>query len=299
MAVPTQSALHRPLLEIAASNSATEPFSHRRFGDAIVDRLSLTEKDVQERTSTNASRLMTNLGFALSRLRRAGLLSSPTRGLFVVSSEGIEFLRSHTGQIRIAQLDQMYERKRTGKANVISPPQREDELEEDPLKKMEDGNHAIRENLTSELLDSLLGLPADGFERLTLRLLERLGYGKGKVVGRSGDDGIDVIINQDALGLEKVYVQAKRWRQSVGSGEIRNFSGSLQVKGAVKGVFVTTSHFTKSAKDTATTISLGNQTVLLIDGQELAALMIDRDVGVITEQTYAIKKLDENYFAEI
>ena len=192
----------------------------------------------------------------------------------------------------------MVEERRTGIGQQIFPIPDDNRSEEDPLKKIEDGHRIIRENLISDLLDSLLGLSPDGFERLALTLLERLGYGKGEVVGRSGDDGIDVIINQDALGLEKVYVQAKRWRQSVGSGEIRNFSGSLQVKGATKGVFVTTSHFTKSAKDTATTISQGNQTVLLMDGQELAALMIDRDVGVITEQAYAIKKLDENYFAE-
>ena len=97
----------------------------------------------------------------------------------------------------------------------------------------------------------------DGFERLALVLLEKLGYGKGKVVGRSGDEGIDVIINQDALGLEKVYVQAKRWKSQVGGPQIRDFSGGLQLKGAVKGVFVTTSGFTKDARESAEKISQG------------------------------------------
>ena len=196
-------------------------------------------------------------------------------------------------------LNALIKQKRTGKAQPLPPSTDDSEPEEDPDQKMEDGYLAIRENLEGKILDSLLRLSPDGFERLALTLLERLGYGEGKVVGRSGDDGIDVIINQDALGLEKVYVQAKRWKSQVGGPQIRDFSGGLQLKGAVKGVFVTTSGFTKDARESAEKISQSNQTILLIDGQQLASLMFDRDVGVITEQTYAIKKLDENYFAEI
>ncbi len=297
MVVPSQSELNRPLLEIAASKSG--PVTNREFKDEIIPRLSLTDEDVNERTSTNASTLGTKISFALYELKTAGLLHSPKRGLFVITSAGKELLITNSGRIWPSILNALIKQKRTGVVQPLPPSTDESESEEDPDKKMEDGYRAIRENLEGEILDSLVKLSPDGFERLALTLLERLGYGKGKVVGRSGDDGVDVIINQDALGLEKVHVQAKRWRQSVGSVEIRNFSGSLQLRGAAKGVFVTTSHFTPSAKETAEKISQGNQTVLLIDGQELAALMIDRDVGVITEQTYAIKKLDENYFAEI
>ena len=232
-------------------------------------------------------------------LARAGLLNRPFRGSFTVNSQGRELLLTHSGLIGFSILSPLVEERRTGKAQPFSPISDDDKPEEDPLKKIEDGHHTIRENLISDLLDSLLDMPPDGFERLALTLLEALGYGKGDVVGRSGDDGVDVIINQDALGLEKVYVQAKRWRQSVGGPVIREFSGSLQLRGAAKGVFVTTSHFTSSAKEAAEKISQTNQTILLIDGQKLASLMFDRDVGVITEQTYAIKKLDENYFAEV
>ena len=241
---------------------------------------------------------MTKMGFALSELARAGLLDRPARGSFVISKEGRKLLRTHSGRISASMLNALIKQKRTGKVQPLPPSTDDSEPEEDPDKKMEDGYRAIRENLEGQILDSLLGLSPDGFERLVLALLEKLGYGEGKVVGRSGDGGIDVIINQDALGLEKVYVQAKRWQSQIGGPQIRDFSGGLTQKGAVKGVVVTTSAFTKAAREAAIQISQSNQTILLVDGQELASLMYDRNVGVITEQTYAIKKLDENYFAE-
>ena len=297
MAVPSQSELNRPLVEIAASKS--EQLTSRQFRDEIISRLCLTDEDVQERTSTNASTLMTKMGFALSELVRGGLLDRPEKGSYVISKAGRELLQTHNGRIGPSLLNALIKQKRTGKAQPLPPSTDDSELEEDPDQKMEDGYRAIRENLKGEILDSLLGLSPDGFERLVLALLNKLGYGEGKVVGRSGDGGIDVIINQDMLGLEKVYVQAKKWKNNpVGGPEIRNFSGSLQLRGASKGVVVTTSNYTKDARESAKQISQSNQTILLIDGQELASLMFDRDVGVITEQTYAIKKLDENYFAE-
>ena len=130
-------------------------------------------------------------------------------------------------------------------------------------------------------------------------LLVKMGYGQGETIGRSGDGGIDGIINQDALGLDKVYIQAKRYTVgSVGEPEIRNFSGSLDPYGATKGVFITTSTFSNTAHQTAQTISAGNKLIRLVDGNELAHLMIKHGVGVVTEYTYLIKKLDENYFAE-
>ena len=243
---------------------------------------------------------MTKMGFALSELVRGGLLDRPVKGYFTISNAGKELLRTHSGRIGPSMLNALIKQKRTGEVQPLPPSTDDNELEEDPDKKMEDGYRAIRENLEGRILDSLLGLSPDGFERLVLALLNKLGYGEGKVVGRSGDEGIDVIINQDALGLEKVYVQAKRWENNPIRGpHIQQFAGSLTQKGAVKGVFVTTSTFTKAARESAEQISQGHQTVLLIDGQQLASMMFDRDVGVVTEETYAIKKLDENYFAEI
>ena len=170
-------------------------------------------------------------------------------------------------------------------------------LDTTPDEMMSDGYHTLQANLSDELLESLSEVSPDNFEQLILDLLEAMGYGKGDRVGGSGDGGIDGIIDQDALGLEKVYIQAKRWQNQVGEPEIRNFSGSLDAKGASKGVFVTTSSFSRTARETANIISAGSKFIRLIDGGELANLMIDHDVGVITQRTYKIKKLDENYFA--
>ena len=175
-----------------------------------------------------------------------------------------------------------------------------DSLDATPDERMEILHQELNEKLAHDLLDVMTKhVSPDGFERLVVRLLEKMGYGKGEAVGGSGDGGIDGIINQDVLGLEKVYIQAKRWQNQVGEPEIRNFSGSLDAKGATKGVFITTSSFSSTAEQTAQTISAGNKLIRLIDGTELARLMIDYGVGVVTEITYEVKKLDENYFAEI
>ncbi len=154
-------------------------------------------------------------------------------------------------------------------------------------------------NLISDLRATVNGVNPDRFEQLVVKLLEKMGYGEGRAIGRSGDGGIDGIINQDALGLEKVYIQAKRYTTgSVGEPPIRNFAGSMIANGATKGVFITTAVFSDTARETAANVSRRNETIRLIDGQELAHLMIRHGVGVITEYTYEIKKLDENYFAE-
>lgn len=163
---------------------------------------------------------------------------------------------------------------------------------------MAQSDRQLRAKLADELLESIMKLTPDRFEQLVINLLEKMGYGKGEAVGRSGDGGIDGVINQDPLGLEKVYIQAKRWSSQVGEPEIRNFSGSLDAKGARKGVFITTSTFSSTAERTARNISAGSKFIRMIDGRELAALMVRHGVGVVTVSTYEIKKMDENYFAE-
>ena len=157
----------------------------------------------------------------------------------------------------------------------------------------------LNDRLAYELLESAKGMAPDRFEDLVVELLEEMGYGEGEAIGRSGDEGIDGIVNQDPLGLEKVYIQAKRWQNQVGEPEIRNFSGSLEAKGASKGVFITTSNFSSTAEQTARYISAGNKFIRLIGGHELARLMINHGVGVVTETTYEVKKIDENYFVDL
>ena len=289
MAVPTKDDMYRPILELAAGSN--EALSNQRVFDAMVARLSLTEEDLQDSSSSGSPRARNRTTWALFDLYKAGLLDRPSRGQHIISEKGRYYLGQHDGEITIKMvMNILPQRESNGESSVPK-------IESAPDEMMSDGYRTLQANLSDELLESLSEVSPDNFEQLILDLLEAMGYGEGDRVGGSGDGGIDGIINQDALGLEKVYIQAKRWQGHVGEPEIRNFSGSLDARGASKGVFVTTSSFSRTARETASIISAGSKFIRLIDGGELANLMIDHDVGVITQRTYKIKKLDENYFA--
>ena len=159
--------------------------------------------------------------------------------------------------------------------------------------------------LATDLLDNLTHIPPSSFEHTVLDLLENMGYGRARHTGRTGDGGIDGIIDQDTLGLDSLYVQAKRWTSQVGEPEIRSFSGSLDPHGATRGILITTSGFSESARRTAEAISTGSKHIRLVDGSELTQLMIDHSVGVTTDTPHHARKnvtpysdtgLDENYF---
>ncbi len=301
MAVPTKNQLHRVILEIAAESA--QALSRRDVVELVSVRLSLTEEDLAEQSSSGVFRVADRTDWAMFDLRRAGYVYRPSRGRFLITEQGRAILTTHKGEITDADL-----------RPIIATQQTENE---DPLPEIFDVTDAVRladatpgeqmlssfqrlqGDLEQELLDSIRTISPERFERLVVHLLENMGYGQGEAVGRSGDGGIDGIINQDALGLEKVYIQAKRYTTgSVGEPEIRNFSGSLDARGASKGVFITTSTFSSTARQTAQTISAGSKFIRLVDGNELAQLMIRHGVGVVTEYTYEIKKLDENYLAE-
>ena len=298
MTVPTQSQMHRPLLELAAETGAT--WSRTEFFNSLIKRLVLTEEDLSERTSSGANRARVNSDFALSKLAKAGLLHQPTRARYQITSDGHTFLRAHNGTISLGILTKLAQGKHPedydAKPDITPDRQSGDDVS--PQDKIDSGYRELKSQLADELLESISQISPERFERLVVNLLQKMGYGKGETVGRSGDGGIDGIINQDALGLEKVYIQAKWWQSQVGEPEIRNFSGSLDARGASKGVFVTTSSFSGKAKQTAQIISAGNKFIRLIDGPELAKLMLAHEVDVITQYTYRIQKLDENYFAE-
>ena len=313
MAVPSQKQLHRPTLEIVGA-AHEEVVSFRQVKDHLIDTFSLSESDLLERVpSGRQTRFENRVYWAASYLRRAGLLHSPSRARFVITWDGRELLANQDGDIETAYLNELIEaRRQRSDANrdevetitsTIETSHVVDVVDTDsanvtPDERMSVLYSELNDRLADELLESVKGASPDQFERLVVRLLEKMEYGQGQDVGRSGDEGIDGIINQDPLGLEKVYIQAKRWQSQVGEPEIRNFSGSLQAKGASKGVFVTTSTFSSTAQQTAQLISAGNKFIRLINGEELARLMIMHDVGVITEVTYSVKTLDENYFVE-
>ncbi len=230
-------------------------------------------------------------------LKKAGLLQSPTRACFQVTTRGREFLKG-TGDLNDKEL-RLLIAENEGRPVVGDDVDALGTVDEDsPYEQIAVLYQELYGRLAEDLLERVKRVSPANFERLVVNLLEKMGYGQGQAIGGSGDGGIDGIINQDALGLEKVYIQAKRWQNQVGTPEIRTFSGSLEAKGASKGVFITSSSFGPNARETARYISAGNKFIRLIDGEELARLMIDHGVGVISEITYDVKKLDENYFAE-
>ncbi len=308
MPVPTQKLFHRPILEMVGNAGGIVSLQHIRV--ALIEHFSLTSTDLQETIrSGRTTRFEDRMRWANSKLRGAGLLHSPRRSQFQITPEGREFLATHTGDIEAGQLDELARDRNRSDSNT-SAPQRttgfsnesiRDDSDVTPDEQIGALYEKLNNKLANELLESVRSVTPDRFERLTVELLEKMGYGKGESVGGSGDGGIDGIIDQDPLGLEKVYIQAKRWqkRNTVPEPEIRNFSGSLTARGANKGVFITTSSFNSTARESARAAALsGNHIIRLIDGKELVRLMIRHNVGVVTEITYEVKKLDENYFAE-
>lgn len=295
MAVPTLDELHRPVLDIASASD--RPLTRQEFVKRLIDRLRLAESDLQETVPSGTSRILNRTNWAITDLKKAGLLNNPQPNQWVITQPGQSYLESQQGIIKLVELQKMWPESQ-------EPPEAPETETSDsvtitPDEQIAKSHRQHLEMLSDEVLDSVKGISPSDFERLVVELLEEMGYGGGRVVGESGDQGIDGILNQDALGLEKIYIQAKRYTSTqVGEPEIRNFSGSLGAKGASKGVFITTATFSKSAKETARVISQGNQFIRLIDGPELAELMIKHGIGVVIEATYAVKKLDANYFTD-
>ena len=293
MAIPTQKQLHRPVLEILEQANAV--VSAREVFNRIAKRLSLSDEELQQRTASGPPTANNRTLWAVSYLRAAGLVANVARGQLYITDAGRSFLKTHPGEIDTGIL------KRLANPELPDgePPIAVLEADTSPDELMDKAYGELHIRLTDELLDGMGGGSSGRFERLCVHLLEAMGYGKGIHLGQTGDGGVDGLIRQDALGLEKIYIQAKRWtNQIVGPDSIRDFSGSLDAKGAAKGVFITTSSFSDSAKSTAESISQGAKEIILINGRELATLMITYGVGVVTEKAYEIKKLDENYFAE-
>ncbi len=297
MAVPTLDELHRPVLEIA--NASAQRLTRKEFLNRLTDLLSLSGADLRELVpSGKQSRMENRTNWAITDLKKAGLIVNPQRNRWEVTQAGRAFLATHQGIIKFVDLQKMWPESR-GNAEIPTPDT-SGSVEITPDEQIAKSHQQHQSMLQDQVLDSVKGVTPSGFEQLVVELLSRMGYGDGRVVGQSGDQGIDGILNRDTLGLEKVYVQAKRHTSGqVGEPEIRNFSGSLVTQGATRGVFITTSTFNPKAKQTAESISLGTQFIRLIDGSELAELMIRHDVGVVTEVTYEVKKLDANYFTTV
>lgn len=305
MAVPPFHDFLQPLLTVLADGQ-----EHRTADvyEAVADQVGLTPEDRSELLASGKKRRYANrIGWAKMYLTRAGLLDTPRRGYARITDRGrqalatgeridLEFLhRFQEFQDFRYNLNDEDDTGDTGTAPTVSS----EKATMTPEERLEDLVRSMNRELALELLAQLREKEAAFFEHVVVRLLVKMGYGgsiedAGKAVGRSGDGGIDGIIKQDRLGLDNVYVQAKRYAadRTVGGGDVRNLAGALQMRKATKGVLITTSSFTKDAIETAKQIG----TIVLVDGEQLAQLMIEYDLGVATEATYAVKKVDQDFF---
>ena len=309
MAVPGFQDLMLPFLQICKDGKQR---TVSEIGEILAEDLRLSDADLQEVVGSGQTKLYNRTAWVKSYFGKALLLDFPSRGRFNITKRGLDLLATHPSSIRVNTLCQFPEFAKFHKKastesvdkNILvgSVAAQVVELESlTPEEQLENSYQELRAQLASTLLETILKNPPSFFEQLVVDLLVKMGYGgsrrdAGQALGKTGDGGIDGIIKEDKLGLDVIYLQAKRYAADnvVSAGEVRDFTGSLEGHGAQKGVFITTSTFTKSGKDFAS--RLQHKKVILIDGDKLTELMITNNVGVSTTSTYEIKRIDQDYF---
>jgi restriction system protein len=302
--VPTYDKFIEPILRYLASRTQGAPA--RDAHEAAANALHLTEEDKQKLIPSGTQPAYKNrAGWAHDRLKRAGLSSSPRRGYWQLTQKGCEFAATHAAPLSPSDVVQLASefmdvrlREHSDHASVAQPsPGAAAIVTASPDDRLGEAILELRMSVAAELLDSLKAASPSFFETIVLDVLHRMGYGASRAdlqrVGGSGDGGIDGVISLDKLGLEKVYVQAKRWQQTVGRPEVQAFYGALAGQRANKGVFITTSTYTPQAVEFARSV----ERIVLVDGKRLAELMMDHEVGV-TSRVIRVPKIDSDYFDE-
>lgn len=307
MTVPTYDKFIEPVLRFLACHLSGAPA--REVHEAAAQALGVSDTDRQELLPSGAQPIYKNrAGWAHDRLKRAGLSSSPRRGFWQLTDEGRAFVAKHSvpllpkevEQLAIGFMDVRLRPPSTGESlaspSLLRAPAIESAVAS-PDDRLGEALSELRRSVAAELLESLGSVSPSFFETIVLDLLHRMGYGASRAdlqrVGGSGDGGIDGVISLDKLGLEKVYVQAKRWQGTVGRPEVQGFYGALAGQRANKGVFITTSGYTSQAIEFAKSV----ERIVLVDGPRMAELMIDHEVG-ISARTVKIPKIDSDYFDE-
>jgi restriction system protein len=310
MTIPSHEDAMLPVLEQLSDGDA----HHRRaLSDAMSDHFRLSsEERARMLPSGKTPVIRSRTGWALSYMKQAGLVSSPRRGWYQITQVGRDVLAGAPLRLDndvLMQFDGFREfRTRSRSEGEASPPSetRAMNLEsqslpaDPPDEALEIAYARLRAAVEAELLDTVSRVAPAFFEELVIDLLVRMGYGgnraeAARAIGRSGDGGVDGVIDEDRLGLDSIYVQAKRWESSVGRPEIQKFAGALQGQRATKGIFITTSTFTRDAEEYAQRIGTR---IVLLDGRRLAALMFEHDVGVSPRRSYTVKDIDGDYFEE-
>lgn len=303
MAIPDYQSIMLPLLEQISDN---KEWVFRNVVEELAKKYSLTEEERKELLPSGQQPIFDNrVGWARTYMKKAGLIDAPKRGLLKISPKGLEILQKKPERINVKYLQQFPEflEFQSLKRDESSTEEKVVEQEEQtPEESLDYSYQKIRKALALELLNKVINLTPAFFEKLVVELLVKMGYGgsikdAGKAIGKSGDEGIDGTIKEDKLGLDIIYIQAKRWQPGnvIGRPELQKFVGALAGQGAKKGIFITTSSFTKEALE----YSPKNETkIVLINGEQLAQLMIDYDLGVSLVNKYEIKRIDNDYFGE-
>jgi restriction system protein len=302
VAIPDFQTLMLPFLQFASD------WNEHAMGEAresLAEQFRLTQEERAALLPSGRQAVFNNrVAWAKVYLQRAGLLDSPHRGHFRISDRGRELLRNPPERITIKYLEQFpefiefrsvaKEKRSTAEADGAEADG------ETPEETLESAYLRLRSDMAAELLKRVKSCSAKFFEGLVVEVLLKMGYGgsrreAGKAIGRAGDEGIDGIINEDRLGLDVIYLQAKKWEGTVGRPEIQKFVGALHGKRAKKGIFMTTGTFSSEAAQYVAKI---DPKVVLIDGEQLAEIMIDFNVGVSLVASYEVKRIDSDYFAE-
>lgn len=302
MPIPDFQSIMLPLLQFAGDGKLHTMQEARHH---LAAHFRLTGDELAERLpSGRALTFLNRVAWAKTYLRQAGLIDAPQRAAFVLSARGREVLRDPPSRIDIHYLEKFsdYAQLRSRRRKTRGETEETEHVGDPatPEERLEGAYSQLRDDLAEVLLTEVKKCSPTFFEKLVVDLLLRMGYGgslqeAGQAVGRGGDEGIDGVIKEDRLGLDVIYLQAKRWEGTVGRPEIQKFVGALHGKRARKGVFITTGSFSSDAREYVCNIE---PKVVLIDGGQLADLMIDTGLGVTAVETYELKRIDSDYFTE-
>lgn len=303
MSIPDFQTLMLPLLELSSDGEIH--YIHDAV-DQLADKYSLSDEERGKLLPSGQQPIFYNrVGWARTYLKKAGLLEDPKRGYFRITERGKNVLKDNPSKIDmkfLRQFPEYIEFRQINRSETEEEIPDEDFEDLTPEEALESAYQRIRKDLSEELLSYVLRSTPGFFEKLVVQLLVKMGYGgsqrnAARAVGQTGDEGIDGIIDEDRLGLDTIYIQAKKWspNSSVGRPEIQKFVGALQGKRAKKGVFITTTSFSSEAIDYAKRI---DTKVVLVDGRRLTDLMIDHGVGVTTRANYELKDIDTDYFGD-
>jgi len=306
MAIPDYQTFMLPALRaLASADTLTAAEVARRAADALNVQ---SQERAQLLPSGKVPVFRSRAGWALTYMKQAGLIATKKRGIYHITDRGRAVLARGLERINNDVLSEFEEfrayQQRTHVEGTAKEPAASDQTSaaavSSPEESLEAAYETLRETLISQLIEMLKSVSPARFETIVIDVLQAMGYGGGRIgaaraVGRSGDGGIDGVIEEDRLGLDTVYVQAKRWENTVGRPTVQAFAGALQGQRASKGVMITTSDYTAEARRYAENLP---SRIVLVDGQRLAEMMIDHGVGVSVEVTYTVKRLDSDYFEE-